>query len=154
MTKSLYYLPDDVLLYTCDKLTLIDKRSLVLINKNNPFVIKLNNEYSSLIKIQRFYKRNLPRLHVSPQYNPKYDSLFSKKELIRLYIASYPMEYLLKFPETYINNMFSTNVSGINLKHWLKKNLPIDTNKRTRRDIKKFLDHPKVTRGGINDSGW
>ena len=164
---KLLFLPNEILNIIFNNLSLIDKKGLLLLNKGNIFKQKVINEYRNVIKIQRFYKNNLPRLPQVQHYNSTYDSLYNKKIMVRQYISSYPMEYLLKFPETYIRTLSRNNFAnwGISLENnsdsilstlgnWINLNLSPDINNRTRRDIKKFLDNPLVTKDGLRYVGW
>ena len=164
---NLFLLPNDVLNYIFKILSIIDRKGLLFLDKTLYFKNLIKNDYSSVIKIQRFYKNNLPRVPLLQHYNTTYNSLYTKKLLIRMYIASYPMNFLIKFPETYINSMKQSQTTGWGihlefnsdstldeLENWIKDNLPNLVYSRSRRDIMKFLEHPKVTKEGINYSGW
>ena len=164
---NLFLLPNDVLNYIFKILSIIDRKGLLFLDKTFYFKNLIKNDYNSVIKIQRFYKNNLPRVPLLQHYNTTYNSLYTKKLLIRMYIASYPMNFLIKFPETYINSMKQSQTTGWGihlefnsdstldeLENWIKDNLPNLVYSRSRRDIMKFLEHPKVTKEGINYSGW
>ena len=165
---KLLFLPTEILKIINDNLSLIDKKGLLLVNKNTIFKSIIINEYNSIIKIQLFYKNNLPRLPLVQHYNSTYDSMLSKKLMIRRYIASYPMNYLVRIPENYVytlSNALNMNSWGINLENnsslvleeigeWITNNLPEDKDCRSRRDIRKFLTHRYVTKSGLRYLGW
>ena len=164
---SLFLLPNDILVYIFKILSILDRSSLLFLDKTQFFKNLIKNDYNSVIKIQKFYKNNLPRVPLLQHYNTTYNSLYTKNLLIRMYIASYPMNFLIKFPETYIESIKKTqttpfgNLPEFNsdlildeLTNWIKNNLPNSIYTRSRRDIKRFLNHPKVTKAGINYCGW
>ena len=79
---KLLFLPNEILNIIFNNLSLIDKKGLLLLNKGNIFKQKVINEYRNVIKIQRFYKNNLPRLPQVQHYNSTYDSLYNKKIMV------------------------------------------------------------------------
>ena len=165
--QTMFLLPNDILYYIFRILDISDRSKLLFLNKRQFFKKLIDKDYNSIIKIQKFYKNNLPRLPISQHYNTTYNRLFTKNMLIRMYIANYPMNFLVKLPETYVQSMKKSQSLywGINLEYnndqildqltrWINENLPDVVYNRTRRDIRKFLNHPKVTKNGISYTGW
>ena len=59
------------------------------------------------------------------------------------------------FPEFILKKCFNYNSSRyLIVKDWIDNNLPLEKNKRTRRDILNFLKKNKITFKEINDAGF
>lgn len=99
----------------------------------------IQNKLSNIRKIQNFYRNK----------RIQEDTAFpnTKLDLIRLYISKYPMVYLLQYPETVAYN-------NPILIRWIHNNLHIDYMKRTRRDIRRFLELDEVTFDDMIAAGW
>ena len=59
---SLYILPRDILNYIFYILSISDRRCLLFLDRTQFFKNLIKTDHNSIIKIQRFYKNNLPRL--------------------------------------------------------------------------------------------
>ena len=116
---------------------------------NRLFTIKKN----SIIKIQRFYKNNLPRLPLENGYNPNYSNLYDKKLLVRHYIAHYPINHLLMFPEFLINKCAYRN-DRETLMNWIVEKTPHNISDRKVRHVRDFLMMPQIIKKDIIYAGW
>lgn len=130
------------------------KNKIYCIFLNKRFYNYYNKYIRSILTIQHFYKNNRPNLPPEPDkwsgiIERKYNKLFTKKLLVRHYIAHYPMRYLLIYPEFLINKLQKPN-----LLQWLVENSPDTVEKRTRRDIRNFLMLDNITKEDILYTGW
>ena len=122
--------------------------------KNN---IKYVNKYlyelwikqtNKVIKIQRcIRKNNLSNYEKEQQY-------FNNKLVYRYYILKYEMQYLLKYPEFVLNKAINNIERKNKIEEWIKNNLNIDKNKRSRHDILKFFKINNITIEEIAYAGW
>ena len=98
--------------------------------------------------IQKMYKNNRPKF-------TKEINIITKKNLVRIYIARYPLGHLLKYPEFLIRKIetFSNINKIISLKHYLDNKVPLKS-KRTIRNIRDFLNQPLITINDILYTGW
>ena len=133
----------------CQKVIWYDQECL-------PFKNWIIDDRNKVVKIQRFYKRNLPRLPTEKYYTLNFHTKYNKKLLVRYYIASYPMKYLLIYPEMIINTINNRGDSSKAefLMNWIVNNIPSNINKRTRNHVKKFLMLDKISKFNIIDTGW
>ena len=146
-------IPDDILLYEI-YITLPVKNIYALICVNKHINSILYYEYlksKSIIKIQRFYRNNLPIFETNnTNWTINNISNNLKHSIIRYYIAKYPMEYLIGYPEFYVLKYLKNNITMID---WIKNNLPPIEN-RTRRHIRDFFNLNIITAKGICYCGW
>ena len=80
----MFLLPNDILYYIFRILDISDRAKLLFLNKSQFFKKLIDKDHNSIVKIQKFYKNNLPRLPLSQHYNTTYNSLYTKK-LLSLY---------------------------------------------------------------------
>ena len=121
-----------------------------------PFKNWIIEDRNKVVQIQQFYKRNLPRLPEEKCFTLNFHTRYNKKLLVRYYIASYPMQYLIPYPEMVINTI---NKSGNSSKagflmNWVVNNTPATIDKRTRRHVKKFLMLDEISKQDIINTGW
>ena len=148
----MYKVPNDIILYEIYK-PLPEKNiyALICINKHiNSILIDEYVKLKATIKIQRFYKNNLPRFESDTDWSIDNISNNLKHNIIRYYIAKYPMEYLIRYPEFYVLKYLKNDFNIVN---WIKKNLPPVKN-RTRRHIREFFYLDTITAKGICYCGW
>ena len=131
----------------------------ILINTNKRHFAILSNKFkttmSCIIKIQNFYKNNLP-LFPEVKKIGQFNIDITKNKLVRIYIASYPYNLLLNYPEFFTKKISTIILMNedklLELKSKLK-NLPLAKH-RTLRDIKKFLMNKYITVEDILYTGW
>jgi len=140
-------LPDEILTNLYNYLSIIDSKKLILLD--NLFLMLFKNDLANIKKIQYFYKSNRPLLPIENKYTPNYNSLYNKKLLIRHYIAHYPMEFLVYYPEQLINK-----TQKFELLNWLTENTPKSIHLRTRRHIRSFLLLDNISKNDIFFTGW
>lgn len=127
---------------------------LICINKQYSFEsnIRKSKFILNVIKLQSFYKKNPPvtLYDPSPLRIP-----YSKKLLVRGFIARYPMVHLKSYPEfltSKIHNL-SNQPKIATLEKYIEEKMPIPV-KRTRRDLRDFLGHQLITIENFNYVGW
>lgn len=166
-------LPYELILEISNNFDIFTILSTIVINKEyrRYFLIKKIRLMSNIKKIQNLYKNNLPRFPPTalisgqaaevarggrPAFYIHGRNLDWKKSLIvRIYIASYPMRYLLGYPEDLIKktrNGHSPDETTA-LKNYVNRKLP-KKDKRTRRDIRDFLNQSIITLQDIIYTGW
>ena len=145
-----YYIINDIIDYLPLEYRLSKKMTL---NKNfNKFAL---NSLTMIIKIQNFYKNNLPRLPSSEHYNNNYENTFSKHLLVRYYVCNYDLQYFRRYPEFLLNKCIDENSNKFNeVNNWINQNLSSDLSKRTIRQLRDFLMHPLITKKDILRAGW
>jgi len=123
--------------------------------------ISINKEYRRLLlvkkirliayikKIQKLYKLNLPVKIKNVVFHT------SKDSLVRTFISLYPMKYLVEYPEFFSGKTtsFRTIEDKTKLQNYINNCMPSE-DKRSRRDIKKFLDQDIVTKRHLLYAGW
>ena len=145
-----YCIVDDII----DYLPIDDKISITItLNKN--FHTSAINIWDKNIKIQNFYKNNLPRLPPCDHYDINYKNTFTKYQLVRYYVCNYNIQYFNKYPEILLNKCFNNNTdSYTQLNSWINDNLPSEPTQRTLRQLRDFLMHPIITKENILHTGW
>ena len=93
-----------------------------------------------------------------PEIKPpfRFNIDIAKSKLVRIYIASYPYDLLLNYPEFFTKKISNINFTNEDKLSGLKsnlKNLPLPKN-RTLKDIKKFLMNKHITSKDISYVGW
>ena len=145
-------LPYELILEISDHFDIFTILSTIMINKKyrNLFLTKKIRLMSNIRRIQTLYKNHLPRC---PPLTTM--SSISKSLLVRIYIAVYPMKYLLTYPEFLVTkiNKLSNNIKNASLEKYVKGKIPTK-DERTRRDIRNFLNHPLITSSDIVYTGW
>ena len=133
----------------------IDDKILITITLNKNFHTSAINIWDKIIKIQNFYKNNLPRLPSSEHYNNNYENTFSKHLLVRYYVCNYDLQYFRRYPEFLLNKCINENSNKFNeVNNWINQNLSSDLSKRTIRQLRDFLMHPLITKKDILRAGW
>ena len=135
---------------------LILQKSLLNGTESLPFKNWIIEDRNKIIKIQKFYRHNLPRLPEETGFNMNYYITYNKKLLVRHYISKYPMTYLLPYPESVINslNNIGQSAKAKRLMNWVVNNTPTTINKRTRRHVRDFLMLNEITKQDIIYTGW
>ena len=149
-------IPDDMCREIYSRLSYKDQQKIACTFKleQNSIYYKLFQKFiNNIVKIQRFYKRNLPRLPPDNHYDPSYSRKYTKKLLVRHYIAHYPMERLIIYPEHLINNCRYRNDTE-ELMNWLIENTPHNITDRKPKHIRKFLMLPQIIKRDIMYAGW
>ena len=166
-------LPYELILEISDNFDIFTILSTISVNKKYRrfLLIKKIRLMSNIKKIQKLYKNNLPRfpptalivgvaVEVARGGRPAFyihgSNLDLKKTLIvRIYIASYPMRYLMGYPEDLIKKTRNGHPSDETaaLKNYVNRKLP-KKDKRTRRDIRDFLNQSIITLQDIIHTGW
>ena len=116
----------------------------------------IRKRYSGYI-IKDFYRRNsIDDNSNSMEFNANSNNFINKYNLVRLYIAKYPMEYLQNYPDFMIQKCRSRfGLQKYNLlKSYIDSNLNINSQVRTRRDIRSFLLLDQITKDDILYTGW
>lgn len=111
--------------------------------------------------IQNTYRNNLPRLPNPYPLNNKstyifninYKYQYSKKLLIRHYIAHYPLKYLLLYPE-FLLNKCTYKSDRLFLLDWIKNKTPNSIKLRTIRHVRDFLMLNEIKKVDIEYAGW
>ena len=70
----------------------VNDKLLKFVILNKKYSKNCVNILSKIIKIQKFYKNNLPKLPLSDHYDIDYKNRFTKHQLVRFYICNYDME--------------------------------------------------------------
>ena len=114
---------------------------------NKDLYKKFVAEQKSASKIQKFFRRN--RVNWD-NYELITNNRIKKRYLIRLYMATYPQEFLFDFPNFFIDK-FERNIRyEENFHIFMSENTPT----KTRRFVKKFLELDEITYNDIEFVGW
>ena len=149
-------LPEELVKKILHNNSVVDEFSMSSTNSINKalFLEDLKKKLLSIKKLQLFYKKNLPRfLDISNNSGYYHSAKYTckKNHLIRIYIANYPVKYLLSYPEFLVKKIsrFSENIEIKNILSGLPP-----ANNRTRRNIRNFLLCPLITTDDIMYGGW
>ena len=139
------------ILFEIFQLNIEELDNYILINKY--FSMKYNVYKTKIVKIQKFYRKH-PLLNfndISKLNKFNFSQNRAKHQLVRIYIAKYPMEYLINYP-TFLANKMNKNKLKIILKKDAKE---LDKKMRqSRRYIKNFLMNPLISIDDIIFTGW
>lgn len=100
-----------------------------------------NMDILMITKIQRFFRKYRCGWD---KYDNSVNAIKKKKELVRIYINTYPEKYLYDYPHFLANKLGRQD-----LMEWLRSNKIV-----TRRDVQTFMSLESVTESDIFYTGW
>ena len=145
--------PYDINRYIINFLDFDSLLKIIKSSKTIPSEIKaeyIRQKHAKLV-LKKFYNKYNINAIMKPyddsHFNPNYSSTIPKKIEIRHYMACYPQNWLIKYPEFLVskcsNRLGQTKVNT--LTQYIQTKLNSDKNLRTRREIKSFLELPQIS---------
>ena len=122
-----HYLVDKILLEFCDAM---QSASISCLSRQYQHL--MHTYMQKIITIQRFYKESLQELHFSTLKSHN-----SKRVLVRILLADYPMHFLRQYPDSVVAALRSTSRAAA-VTTLFSSVVPSNVDKRTRRHIRTF----------------
>ena len=129
-------------------------KTMIYVNQKFSEECKIRRDLyiNKVTAIQRFYKRN----PIVVFYDIAYPTVtYTKVMNVRRYIAKYPMRYLQMYPEFLTKKItcrLNQDKIGI-LNKYIEEKMPLPL-KRTRRDMRDFLNLELITNADLRFAGW